>query len=193
VNHSPIPADTTGATWHPKCRHWWTGNRTAHCGNCHRTFSGTSAFDQHQTAWTPGTDCPDPRTRGLIATTKKYGDLWSWPAQDPTRRQIRYGSDHDATGHAEAPEYPSEGEALRGAQNGAQDLRTPQAWCDRYGLDIRDPDGWRGKDAPSWETPITLPDFWRRFGQSTVSGITNTDYDRIIADVRAAKQNGDQQ
>jgi hypothetical protein len=108
----------------------------------------------------------------------RHGHDGAQTAQEPATAPHSTPTDTDATRHAEAP------------QNGATDLRTPQAWCDRYGLDIRDTDGWRGKDALSWETPITLPDFWHRFGQSTVSGITTTDYDRIIADVRAAKADG---
>ena len=121
---------------------------------------------------------------------------WLTGEPQPTAGSTRRGHDgaqsaqEGRTGHAEAPEYPSEGEAPQGPENGSVDLRTPQAWCDRYGLDIRDPDGWRGKDDPSWDTPITLPDFWQRCCRSTRRGITNSDYDRIIADVRAAERDG---
>jgi hypothetical protein len=47
--------------------------------------------------------------------------------------------------------------------------RTPETWCAIYGIDIRDPDGWRGPDAPAWEQPITLDEFRRRLASSTVT------------------------
>jgi len=69
---------------HGTCGTWWTGANRSHCSNCHRTFSGLSAFDAHQRGWASGTPCPDPAERGLIAVPKKFGELWSWPPREPT-------------------------------------------------------------------------------------------------------------
>lgn len=65
--------------------------------------------------------------------------------------------------------------------------RTPDAWCALYGLEIVDPDGWRRADAPSWDTLISLPEFWRRFTASTTRGAAPSVYDRVVSDVRAAR------
>lgn len=32
-----------------RCPERWSGRKTSHCGGCHETFSGPSAFDQHRT------------------------------------------------------------------------------------------------------------------------------------------------
>lgn len=32
----------------PRCDKRWGGLNTAHCGACHRTFSGITAFDKHR-------------------------------------------------------------------------------------------------------------------------------------------------
>lgn len=63
------------------------------------------------------------------------------------------------------------------------DLLTPEAWCERYGLEIVDPDGWRGKDAPPWEQPLTLTEFWDRFTMCTVRQPSADTYARIQADL----------
>jgi hypothetical protein len=65
--------------------------------------------------------------------------------------------------------------------------RTPEVWCEIYGLAVMDPDGWRGEDAPSWEQPLTLPEFAARFNRSTVAGMTEEQYQRFVADVKAAR------
>lgn len=57
--------------------------------------------------------------------------------------------------------------------------RTPEQWCAEYGIDIRDPDGWRGKGDPPWEQPITLPDFFRRAVRSTCWRVTTDVWNRI--------------
>lgn len=64
-------------------------------------------------------------------------------------------------------------------------LRTPEEWCARYGLEIADPDGWRHPNAPSWDTPLGLPEFWRRFRECTVRMVDRPTYERITADLRA--------
>lgn len=69
----------------------------------------------------------------------------------------------------------------------ATGLRTPEAWCAEYGLDIRDPDGWRTTDAPPWDQPIGLLEFARRYAKCTVRGVSAEVQDRFDADVRAAR------
>ena len=65
--------------------------------------------------------------------------------------------------------------------------KTPEAWCDQYGLEVHDADGWSADHTP-WTEPLTLPEFWRRYGASTAKIPTGDAYDRVIADVRAAKR-----
>ena len=67
------------------------------------------------------------------------------------------------------------------------DLRTPEDWCTEYGLDIRDPDGWRHEDAPPWDEPITLVEFARRYTKSTARCVNPDDDGRFDADVKAAR------
>lgn len=70
-----------GAIRHPRCGTWWTGTRAAHCTACCRTFSGTSAFDEHWKHSEPGQACQHPEQAGLVPVPKPYGVLWSWPGQ----------------------------------------------------------------------------------------------------------------
>jgi len=52
-----------------------------------------------------------------------------------------------------------------------KEKRTPEEWlqAEKYkGLVIMDPDGWRGKDAPAWDEPITEDEFNHRLCMSTV-------------------------
>lgn len=51
------------ATCHCGARWVQSGNRTGHCASCHRTFSGVSAFDRHQTIVDGKSACLDPATR----------------------------------------------------------------------------------------------------------------------------------
>jgi len=68
-----------GAVRH-HCGSWWTGNRTSHCGNCHRTLSSITAFDRHQRNLPGGgVECLDPAAVGLVAVEKPFGVLWSCP------------------------------------------------------------------------------------------------------------------
>lgn len=69
---------------------------------------------------------------------------------------------------------------------GAPTLRTPDAWCTEYGLEIADPDGWRTKDAPPWDQPIGLSEFARRYWQCTARGLGSEQQARFDADVKAA-------
>ena len=45
--------------------------------------------------------------------------------------------------------------------------KTAQEWCKLSGLEIVDPDGFRGSDGVTVETPIKLDDFWARFQRCT--------------------------
>ena len=68
--------------------------------------------------------------------------------------------------------------------------RTPEGWSAEYGFEIHDPDGWRHRDAPAWDEPITLAEFYKRAAESTIRGIlgagTMAAWDRLTADVKAA-------
>lgn len=45
------------------CGSAWGGALTAHCSNCHKTFSGLTAFDKHRAgSHTKGRYCLDPET-----------------------------------------------------------------------------------------------------------------------------------
>lgn len=53
----------------------------AHCGSCHRTLSGITAFDRHRRAG----QCLSPLAIGLHADPR---GIWRFPAPDPTVRTI---------------------------------------------------------------------------------------------------------
>lgn len=62
------------------CDSHFGGLRTAHCGACHRTFTGITTFDKHRVRH----KCIDPATVGLVDAGRKYpcfgtegdGDDW---------------------------------------------------------------------------------------------------------------------
>lgn len=64
--------------------------------------------------------------------------------------------------------------------------RTPEQWCALYGVEIHNPDGWRHADAPAWDEPITLADFYTRAQESTVRNCATVDWNRIARDVKAS-------
>lgn len=66
-----------------------------------------------------------------------------------------------------SPWYP--GDDLRPMLENRETKKTPDEWCQELGCKIMDPDGWRTQTAPSFTQPITLEEFQKRFGQSTVS------------------------
>lgn len=66
--------------------------------------------------------------------------------------------------------------------------RTPEQWCEQYGVDIADPDGWRSKDAPAWDEPIALADFLQRARQSTARNVPDVDWQRLARDAKAAER-----
>ncbi len=86
----------------------------------------------------------------------------------------------------DACDLTAEQETAIGRLLAADAKLTPEQWCAHYGVEIRDPDGWRHPDAPLWTEPITLPGFQARAAGSTRT--INTDgWDRIARDVAAAK------
>lgn len=51
-----------------------------HCGGCHQTFSGVSAFDKHQTfSEGGGITCHDLAVRGLVLREQAGFLVWGWP------------------------------------------------------------------------------------------------------------------
>ena len=60
-------------------------SRVSHCsGGCHRTFSGVSAFDRHQTfSEETGSVCHDPSARGLV---QRADGVWRWDREFPVSR-----------------------------------------------------------------------------------------------------------
>lgn len=67
---------------HGACRKTWSGNRAAHCGGCHETFTGITAFDAHQ-SWPKGSTptglCRLPADAGLEPRQQSWGVLWAMP------------------------------------------------------------------------------------------------------------------
>lgn len=49
-----------------------------------------------------------------------------------------------------------------------EDLKTPAEWCRIEGVEILDPDGWRGRDGRPWTDPITLAEFQERLVTCTM-------------------------
>lgn len=68
------------------------------------------------------------------------------------------------------------------------ELQPPDVWCVRYGIEIRDPDGWRTPDAPSWEMPITLAEFQVRAAKSTARPVSPRTLGQIHAQMSADRR-----
>lgn len=66
-----------------RCGDRWAGNSTAHCPNCHLTFTVVSAFDKHRRAG----ECVHPTQVGLRLYGRTGYVAWGYP--DSGRR------DHD--------------------------------------------------------------------------------------------------
>lgn len=64
-----------------------------------------------------------------------------------------------------------------------EDLKTPDEWCRIEGVEVMDPDGWRGRDGRPWTDPITLAEFKNRLIICTMRHVT-----RASADARAEMQ-----
>ena len=81
---------TEGSAGHcDACHQGWTGKRRCHCMTCHRTFSSTTAFDQHRRRGA----CLDPAGVGLI----DQDGTWSWP-QDARFAQATHGGGAEGPG-----------------------------------------------------------------------------------------------
>lgn len=65
-------------------------------------------------------------------------------------------------------------------------MRTPEQWCAHYDVEIQDPDGWRHVDAPRWDEPTTLADFWKRAAVSTLRNVGSDGWKRIRQDAAKA-------
>jgi len=66
-----------------KCDSRWGGYRTAHCAQCHKTFSGIDAFDKHldiDYRRPSGTEvaCKEPRVCRLVVNSLGY-----WGSDQP--------------------------------------------------------------------------------------------------------------
>jgi len=54
------------------CGSRWAGSSTAHCGACHRTFTGVAPFDAHRR----GGACTEPADAGLTAVPGRAYEAW---------------------------------------------------------------------------------------------------------------------
>lgn len=77
---SIVPAGMHGCA---RCPNLWGGFNTSHCGGCHQTFTGLTAFDKHRDgSHSAGTrHCVDPATVGLIDAGRTY-PCWGFPGTD---------------------------------------------------------------------------------------------------------------
>ena len=62
-----------------KCNNAWEGKNTSHCGSCHETFSGITAFDIHQIGNDAKILCGHPTSKGLVKKEKPWGYVWACP------------------------------------------------------------------------------------------------------------------
>lgn len=71
---------------HAACGKQWSGKQTAHCGGCHRTFSGLGTFMAHRVTPEGGEQgehvCVDPATVGLVLVESRKYECWGTPS-DP--------------------------------------------------------------------------------------------------------------
>lgn len=59
-----------------RCDARWGGTRTSHCGGCHQTFTGLSAFDAHRTGSHAKRSCLNPATAvNQNEDSDSYGEL----------------------------------------------------------------------------------------------------------------------
>lgn len=73
----------------------WTGDGRAHCGGCHRTFSGVTTFDQHRSQTGERGTCLDPETVVGKAGDRLLfdrGGIWSGPEMSDEAK-ARFGRD----------------------------------------------------------------------------------------------------
>ncbi len=65
--------------WACTCGARWSGASTAHCGACHHTFTGVSAFDQHRRHG----ECVYPPAAGLVLRDRTGYTAWGLPGEFP--------------------------------------------------------------------------------------------------------------
>lgn len=76
-----LPSDTRRPHRCGGCTERWSGSAVCHCSGCHRTFTGLTAFDYHQTE----KGCRDPRAVKKPMRTDGYG-RWGWPETEGALR-----------------------------------------------------------------------------------------------------------
>ena len=78
-NAARISTHKAGMSTCPRCRKQWGGMNTCHCGGCHFTFTGITAFDAHRR----GSICNSPIGIGLEPNDRAY-ECYGYPA-DPEK------------------------------------------------------------------------------------------------------------
>lgn len=83
AQNSILTAGTHGCA---RCPNRWGGFKTAHCGACHRTFTGLTAFDKHRTgSHTNDTrHCLPPESVGLVNAGRAY-PCWGFSGEGDDR------------------------------------------------------------------------------------------------------------
>jgi hypothetical protein len=67
---------------HCGCGKSWTGTARCHCGSCHETFTGLSAFEKHRVTVNQSQalrECAPPASVGLVQNDHGY---WGSPDSD---------------------------------------------------------------------------------------------------------------
>lgn len=82
---------------HGKCGKRWGGFNTCHCGGCHETFTGITAFDAHRV----GGVCSWPVKVGLVLNARGY---WASPAAEVDWREVELPPTESALARAWAVE-----------------------------------------------------------------------------------------
>lgn len=75
------------------CAAQWNASATAHCGSCHRSFSGVSLFDRHRYITQTSGGCIDPAE--LMSNGKRVAFLrdgvWRYPELTDDQRVRMFG------------------------------------------------------------------------------------------------------
>lgn len=58
--------------------------------------------------------------------------------------------------------------------------KTPREWGKEFGIEVMDPDGWRGADSKDFGTPLSLEEYSRRLMISTIQ-IKGSGWDKLTA------------
>jgi hypothetical protein len=68
-----------------RCATRWAGTAVAHCGACHMTTTGISAFSAHRRAG----QCLTPAEAGLTARDRGAYTAWGLPGDDANTERLR--------------------------------------------------------------------------------------------------------